>query len=284
MKIAAPIVEECMKLAGLLIPAPSVKDVKLLSESEEAGTNSERLKLVRSLLAEVKGGTECPSCKNKAVQIEREVEALEKTVVTQEKVLKLREGLKDLLEEAKGGMPQIFETEQSVQALTSTQEVGFEPTTAKVPASSVMTPTPARPESGRTTKDQSEEHYCLECVEGHTMKGATEARHAEDRLRTAGHMTEGVSEKIRVALQEISGIDEDVKNLKGADPEVKKGLEELLDESRWIRKEFGLGGRGLTVGKGTLEDVQELRSKISAMQEKTYKLVGKCPTCLKRIK
>jgi len=135
-----------------------------------------------------------------------------------------------------------------------------------------------KPESGKTFEGQSDVAYCLECVEGHTMDALTEMRHAIDRFRTAGKMTEGVTEKVRVAISAIQGIKEDVKTTKNASPDVKKGLDDILDEVRWVRKEFGISG-GLTRGLGSMEDLEELRERIAAMNLKAYKLVEKCPTC-----
>ena len=136
-----------------------------------------------------------------------------------------------------------------------------------------------KPETGRTYAGQSNESYCLECIEGHTMLAQTEMRHALDRYRTAQQMTPGVTEKVRVAIAELQGIVEDARNIEGAAPEVKKGIREILDEVRWIRKGYGLSGKGLTIGYGTAEDLNELKSRIGNMQEKAYDLVSECPTC-----
>lgn len=138
-----------------------------------------------------------------------------------------------------------------------------------------------QPLSGRTHAAQSDEAYCLECVEGHTMLASTEMRHAIDRYRTANRMTPGVIEKVRVAIAELQGINEDVRNTKGASPEIKQGLDEILDETRWIRKEYGVSGKALTRGYGDLKDLEELRSRILSVQNKAYVLVEKCPTCRK---
>lgn len=136
-----------------------------------------------------------------------------------------------------------------------------------------------KPETGKTYPEQSNEAYCLECIEGHTMGGQTEMRHAIDRYRTAGKMTQGVTEKVRAAIKEIVGINEDVKNTEDASPEVKEGLNQILDEVRWIRKEFGISGRGLTRGRGDMTDLEELRGRITKMNLKAYELVEQCPSC-----
>jgi hypothetical protein len=113
------------------------------------------------------------------------------------------------------------------------------------------------------------------------MMGQTEMRHAIDRYRSAGEMTEGVTEKVRVAIREIEGIVEDARSLKIADIKVQKGVNEILEETRWIRKEFGLSGRGLTNGEGSMQDLIELRDRIDALQKQAYELAKDCPTCKK---
>lgn len=138
-----------------------------------------------------------------------------------------------------------------------------------------------KPESGRSFEGQSNESYCLECIEGHTMISSTEMRHAIDRFRSAGKMTEGVTEKVRVSIAELQGIEEDARNISNASPDVKAGINEILNEVRWIRKEYGLSGKGLTVGQGELADLENLRNRIFALQTKAYALVKKCPTCRK---
>lgn len=139
------------------------------------------------------------------------------------------------------------------------------------------------PLSGRSFEGQSNESYCVECIEGHTMLALTEMRHALDRYRSAGQMTPGVSEKVRVALAEIMGIEEDAHNLEGADPLVKAGIEDILNNVRWARKEYGVSGVGLTVGEGTEQDLVTLRDRIQHMQNQAYALVKICPTCNPRI-
>ena len=141
--------------------------------------------------------------------------------------------------------------------------------------------TEVKPQSGRTFAGQTDEAYCLECIEGHTMLAQTEMRHAIDRYRTADGMTEGVTEKVRVAIREIEGIIEDARSTKSADIKVQKGLNEILEETRWVRKEFGVSGRGLTNGDGSMEDLTELRDRIDALQKQSYELAKDCPTCKK---
>lgn len=136
----------------------------------------------------------------------------------------------------------------------------------------------SKPNTGRTFQEQSDIGYCLECISGHTMTALTEMRHALDRYRTSGEMTEGVQEKVRNSIAELMGITYDVKDLSKASPEVEKGLNEILDEVRWIRKDAE-SAKGLTRGYGSEEDLENLRNKIFALQNKAYSLYQQCPTC-----
>lgn len=136
-----------------------------------------------------------------------------------------------------------------------------------------------KPKTGKTFQGQTDEAYCLECLEGHIMNAKTELRHAIDRFRTSKEMSPGVVEKVRVAIQELQGINEDVKNTLDADPQIKKGLDDILNEVRWIRKEFGVSGRGLTRGLGTQKDLEELRDRVDKLQEVSYDLADDCPSC-----
>lgn len=140
-----------------------------------------------------------------------------------------------------------------------------------------------KPADGRSFSGQTEESYCVECIEGHTMTSLTEMRHAIDRYRTAGKMTEGVSEKVRVAIAELMGIEEDARNTSDAAPAVKAGIDNILNQVRWVRKEYGVSGVGLTVGQGAEQDLLNLRDKIQAIQNEAYNLVQVCPTCNPRI-
>jgi hypothetical protein len=293
--IVAPLVKEAIGVAAFIIPEPGVPEVRLLKESEEAEVNTERLKLVRKLLDEVKQETPCPSCVNKVDEINREVRALEKKVVTQERVARLRENLRALLEDAQGDLSALTSEEEGSAAQRDTTLRNATGSSRKVGVATpiekelgVMTRSGeqrgGRPVSGKTRPEQTDESYCLECVEGHTMRAQTELRHAIDRFRTAGEMTPGVEEKVRVAIREIAGIEEDVTSTKGADPKVSEALSKILDKSRWIVKGYGVGGKGLTIGRGSMEDLEALRAEVGAIQDTTYKIVGACPTCLKRLK
>ena len=275
--LAVDITKEIIGMIGTLWPQPSVKDIKILTDSESASVNKDRLVLVRKLLNEVKSETKCPSCLDHVTKAEEEVAWLEKTVPTIERVSRLRENLQSLLEEAKSELPLIEPSAASVPLTAESPEK-----TPSLPQTTVV-PSFIKPSSGKSYTGQTSEGYCVECVEGHTMASITELRHAIDRYRTSGQMNEGVVEKVRVAIAELTGIDEDVKDVKAATSEVQEGLGKIVDKARWIRKEYGVGGRALTAGQGSLQDLEQLRNEVGNLQLESYQLLKKCPMCLKRV-
>lgn len=181
--------------------------------------------------------------------------------------------------------PPVQETPSGVRQESSV-ELETKPETKSSPATKKSISTlpiektePAKPDSGKSFSGQSDEAYCHECIEAHIMNAKTELRHALDRFRTSKEMSPGVVEKVRVAIQELQGINEDVKNTRDVDPQIKKGLDGILDEVRWIRKEFGVSGRGLTRGLGTQKDLEELRDRVDKLQDVSYDLADDCPSC-----
>jgi len=304
--VVVGVIKELIGVAAAFVPPPKLDEKTILTDLEAAEINTERIKLVRVLLDEVKDDVKCPSCKAHVEKAEEEVSWLEKEVPRIERVTALRENLKNLLEEAQkemsaGGagfepesLEPLLEEKQQKETLVPTVPVAVphkeksKETTKTMepskPKETTKTMEPSKPVSGRTYEGQTDSGYCIECTEGHLMKAATEMRHAVDRYRTAGSMTDGVVEKVRVALQEVVGIDEDIANLKNAPDNVKAELREILDKSRWLRKEFGISARGLTIGEGGMKDLEDLRQAIFDMQTKTYQVAKHCPICLKKVK
>jgi hypothetical protein len=275
--LAVAVIKEVVGVAGTLWPHSSGESKKILSDVEEASLNKERLVLVRKLLNEVKTDTKCSSCIDHVNKAEEEIAWLEKKVPTIERVARLRENLRNLLEEAQSELPLVEEPlSMGSKPIPSVKEsLGARPPSPSSPG--------PKPESGKSYSGQTSEAYCVECVEGHTMKSLTELRHAIDRYRTSGEMNEGVVEKVRVSIGELTGIDEDVKNVENAKPEVKQALNKILDKARWIRKEYGLGGKGLTAGRGDMKDLEQLRNDVGELQVESYQLIKNCPLCLKKI-
>jgi len=104
-RIAVPFVEEAIGLATLLIPEPKLETVRVTTDVEAAELNSERIKLVKKLLSEVKQDTACPRCLEHLKKAEEEVVWLEKQVPQYERIARLRQNLRELLDQIKTDLP-----------------------------------------------------------------------------------------------------------------------------------------------------------------------------------
>ena len=98
------VIKEAIGIASTFIPKPKYEDKPLLTESEAAAVNTDRIKLVRVLLEEVKQDVKCSSCKAHVDSSLEEIGWLEKEVPRIERVTALRENLKNLLEESQKEM------------------------------------------------------------------------------------------------------------------------------------------------------------------------------------
>ena len=114
-RIAMPFVEEAIGLATLLVPEPKVEEVRVMTDVESAELNTERIKLIKKLLDEVKKDTACPKCLSHVDAAEKEVTWLEEQVPQYERIARLRQSLRQLLDEVKEGLPLL--TEQQMKGL-----------------------------------------------------------------------------------------------------------------------------------------------------------------------
>jgi len=104
-KVVLPFVEEALGLATLLIPEPKLESIRITTDVEAAELNTERIKLVKKLLIEVKKDTACPRCMEHLQKAEEEVDWLEKQVPQYERIARLRQNLRDLLDQIKTDLP-----------------------------------------------------------------------------------------------------------------------------------------------------------------------------------
>lgn len=100
-KIAVPLVEELVGVVSLLIPEPKVEEVKVLTDVEVSEVNTERLVLIKRLLNEVKESAKCPICLKQVEKTEEDLDLLDKQILSQERVARIREDLKQLLSKVK---------------------------------------------------------------------------------------------------------------------------------------------------------------------------------------
>jgi len=114
-KIVLPFVEEAIGLATLLIPEPKTEPFRVLTDVETAELNTERIKVIKKLLTEVRKDTACPRCLEHVKKAEEEVTWLEQQVPQYERIARLRQSLRLLLDEVKTGLPLL--TEEQMRGL-----------------------------------------------------------------------------------------------------------------------------------------------------------------------
>jgi len=121
-KIVMPFVEEAIGLATLLIPEPKPEPVRVMTDVETAELNTERIKVIKKLLGEVKQDTTCPKCLSHVDAAEKEIEWLEEQVPQYERIARLRKSLRELLDEVKTGLPLL--TEEQMKGLEPSKVEG----------------------------------------------------------------------------------------------------------------------------------------------------------------
>jgi len=77
--------------------------------------NTERIKVIKKLLTEVRKDTACPKCLEHVKKAEEEVDWLEQQVPQYERIARLRQSLRLLLDEVKTGIPLL--TEEQMKGL-----------------------------------------------------------------------------------------------------------------------------------------------------------------------
>lgn len=123
-RIVLPFVEEAFGLATLLIPEPKAEPTPVLTDVEAAELNTERIKLVKKLVLEMRQETACPRCAKKIESLLPTINELETEIPSYEKIARLRQNLRQLLDEVKTGLPLL--SEQQMASLKTEEKVAEE--------------------------------------------------------------------------------------------------------------------------------------------------------------
>ena len=120
---------------------------------------------------------------------------------------------------------------------------------------------------------QSPTSYCLECSEKHGQTAKVFMREGLQRAEVDGSNSEGVIEKVRGVVEELTGFEADTETVEN--PEVSA----LNAEAREIRK-FIYASKA-EIGGASIEILQEIKKKIDGLVDAVYILRQKeeCPTC-----
>lgn len=211
--VAVSVVKELIGIAASFIPPPKFQDKPLLTESEAAAINSDRIKLVRVLLEEVKSDVKCPSCIAHVDKSLDDVAWLEKEVPRIERVTALRENLKNLLEEAQKEM-RISEAvgfEPSIEPLEplleekhteKSKETSVSALSSAISAKKVIEP----PGATKPTEVAKVKSACVPCAIGHYATSAKLLAEAT-RFKADGLESPQVQDDIAEAIAEQNALE-----------------------------------------------------------------------------
>lgn len=124
---------------------------------------------------------------------------------------------------------------------------------------------------------QSKIDYCIECAVKHSQTSKVLMREAIQRARRNGAHSEGVKEKVRGAVEELTGMEDDT----NVTQEENKNVAALNTAARDVRK--FIHSTQAEIGGASLEQLGEIKEKTDWLVEYAYKVRESeeaCPTCI----
>jgi len=121
---------------------------------------------------------------------------------------------------------------------------------------------------------QSEVDYCIECAVKHIQTGKVFMREGLQRAEVNGPQSEGVKEKVRGVVEELSGIEADTDTVKNAK------VTAINTAARELRKR--IYSSQAEIGGASIETLQEIKAEVDTLVEQIYKVreeEEECPTC-----
>ena len=120
---------------------------------------------------------------------------------------------------------------------------------------------------------QTRVDYCLECAVKHGQTAKVLMREALQRAETSGTETEGVMEKVRGVVEELSGLEDDTNTVKN------ESVVALNNLTREIRKD--IYASKCEIGGCDIEALRSLKERIDGLVDLVYLTRQKeeCPTC-----
>jgi len=125
----------------------------------------------------------------------------------------------------------------------------------------------------RSSEDQSDVDYCIECSVKHSQTAKVLMREALQRAEAGDPSLEGVKEKVRGVVEELCGLEDDTTTVSNETVTV------LNTSARELRK--FIYTTGAEVGKASLEQLREIKGMIDSLVEVTYtvRAAEECPAC-----
>jgi len=135
--------------------------------------------------------------------------------------------------------------------------------------------TPAYGGEAKSFAGQSDEDYCIECIVKHSQSAAMAFKEAIQRAEAGDPSLPGVQEKVRAAVRQITGIEEDVGNVSDTT------ISALDTMGRGIRKYIYT--TGAEIGGASKEELYEAQYLIEELVKSSYLAReaqdGDCPHC-----
>ena len=125
---------------------------------------------------------------------------------------------------------------------------------------------------------QSKVSYCLECSEKHGQTAKILLREALQRATADGPDSEGVVEKVRGVVEELSGFEDDTNTVEN--PKVSV----LNNMAREIRKT--IYASQAEIGGATMDILEQVKKDLDHLVDETYNVrqTEECPTCKIEVK
>lgn len=123
---------------------------------------------------------------------------------------------------------------------------------------------------------QSKVSYCLECCEKHGQTAKVLLREALERAEANGANSEGVKEKMRGVVAELTGMEDDTNTTENEE------VVDLHNEARDIRKD--IYASRCEIGACDLGQLRDLSGRLDELVDSVYeaRTTIECPDCAER--
>lgn len=122
---------------------------------------------------------------------------------------------------------------------------------------------------------QSETDYCIECAVKHSQTAKVLMREAVQRAEAGNPHVEGVKEKVRGVIEELSGMEDDTNTVQN------ENVSRLNNTTRNLRKY--IYSTQAEIGGADLGTLKQIKMMIDKLVEETYEVREKeeeCPECV----
>jgi len=127
----------------------------------------------------------------------------------------------------------------------------------------------------KSFEGQSDVDYCLECCNKHSQTASMLMTEALQRAEAGGPGLPGVQEKVRAAVREITGFEDDTETVNNP------AVMELNTMARALRKH--IYSTKAELGQASLEDLQGMKELVDNLVDASYMTreaeEGDCPEC-----